>query len=144
MLVANEALTWRMTMARRDVWLGLLHGERWVWSNGQMIISRGKPKKQSEKQIWCHFVHHKSFQLAIQYYNNNLCELRMPNFKITLCLYHVVCSKLTTNLSQTFSYIFTILNLFSLLNNKRTFYILHGLWYQFHIIMVIPGEMMPL
>lgn len=35
--------------------------DRWVWSNGEMMISRGATKEKSEKNLLqSHFIHHKS------------------------------------------------------------------------------------
>jgi len=53
--------TERQSMRQCAAWSGLLHRNRWVWSNGKIMISRGKSKIRAEKPAevsvvrhWCH------------------------------------------------------------------------------------------
>jgi hypothetical protein len=45
----NEDPNLRESMRQCGAWSGLLHGNSWLWSNGKMVTSRGKPKIRAEK-----------------------------------------------------------------------------------------------
>ena len=72
-----KSSTWRLRMSR----VGLLHGDRWVWSNGKIIIKRRKPKKHSEKQIECPFVDHNH----IKRYEDNIVHYTLFQWHTSTC-----------------------------------------------------------
>jgi hypothetical protein len=60
-------------------WSGLSHaswgGDRWLWSDGEVMISRRIPKNSDRNQLQCHFFHHESHLVTRDWRRRLSCSI---------------------------------------------------------------------